>query len=306
MPKKDVNFVLPLANVDDSVVGLEIMPNFIIETWKMEKLVKLIKEFEGDRPNIDGDIEYACGLSGNSENVIVISGRVSKDIYWKKHDKSASFNEKFFDHGLFSKKVNDKIKLIRLFKEGQIDTKGIYIYDIDDGKIEPIASGDLGEGSIFPIPYSISPSEFKMLTIFLRKYNLPLELPYLNLAFENFILSYDVDHTELALLALMMGVEAIFNEGHYELKYRISRGMAVLLGDKYDSNDIYKDIKNIYDKRSKLLHTGYCKELTFNDVGRLRFMLRETINNLLILNIPKSLLSKKLTEAGFDCQIKAK
>lgn len=294
-----VNIVIPLANVDESIVGLELLPNFIIENWTIDKLEKIIVASVGPSGSIADDIDNACCSHTKSNNVIVVSGNVDKKAYFKKLPKSASFYEKYNDRGLYISKVKDKINIMRLYKEGQIETKGEFVYEINNNEIDPILYSDLGRGTHLDVLFSITTNEKKELSLFLKKYNTPLKPQYIQLAFESFTTSYSIELDELAFLTLMIGVEAIFNDGQQELKYRISRGMAVLLGSKYDAKEIYKWIQELYNKRSRFVHTGLYSELKVDDLGRLRFLLRESIKVLLDLNITKQTLSMKLTEAGF-------
>jgi hypothetical protein len=64
----------------------------------------------------------------------------------------------------------------------------------------------------------------------------------LQLAFNNFNLSYEVENVNLQFLSLMNGMEVLFNpSGGGELTYRISRNTAVLLGqDKIEAENIEK------------------------------------------------------------------
>lgn len=304
MNKKTVRFVIPLANVDDSVVGIELEPDFVIERWPIDKLVQLMEALFSSGDSVLSDIEFSCGLNSDAKNVYLISGEADYKKYWQKVPESASFEEKWIDHGRYIAKVEEKIKLMRLFKEGQIETKGFYVYEQTPKEYEPIVNTDMGKAPPHvEIPYSLTKSEKKELSQFLKTYNTPLKPPYLQLAFENFNQSYSVEYFELAFLTLMIGVEAIFNDGNQELKYRITRGMAVLLGSTYDSHEIYDSIRTLYDKRSQLVHTGRCKDLTFDDVGRLRFLLRASILKLLDLRITKDNLSRLLTISGFGDNI---
>lgn len=299
MNKNVVYFVIPLANVDESVVGLELLPNFVVEKWPIDKLAGIIEIFTGRSHNIVGDIEYSCCLNSRTDNVFVVAGKVDKKIYWKELPDSASFEVKWMDRGLYFRKVKDKINLMRLYKEGQIEAKGKYVYNVNNKEVAPIQGGDLEEPNYLSIPFSLTQSEKKDLSLFLKKYNIPLTPPFIQLAFENFTQSYSIEYIELAFLTLMIGVEVIFNDGNQELKYRVSRGMAVLLGSKYDPNEVYDSMRKFYDKRSKLIHTGKYENFTIDDMGKLRFLLRESIMKLLELRITKESLMTRLTVSGF-------
>jgi hypothetical protein len=102
----------------------------------------------------------------------------------------------------------------------------------------------------------------------------------------------------------MIATEVLFNDGSYELKYRITRGMAVLLGtNKNECHEIYSNMKKLYDKRSGLVHTGKAA-ISTTDVILLRHYLRNSIKELLRLRLSKTELSKKLMENGFGQRLK--
>ena len=305
--KKTVHFVLPLANVDDSAIGIELESHFAIEKWSMDQLVEIESHFSAkERDDFVTEVEHVCCLDVGSGYVYVISGKVERNEYWKPIPQTADFVEKWFDRGRYLARINKKIKLMRLFKEGQIETKGSYVYEKKGKEIQPIASSGLGTAPHVDIPYRLTKEEKEELRQFLSKYTTPLNPAYLQLAFENFNQSYSVEHDELAFLTLMIGVEVIFNDGKQELKYRITRGMAVLLGAIYDPHEIYDSMRKLYDKRSRLVHTARRDDLSFDDVGRLRFLLRASIMRLLELQISKDKLSKLLTMAGFGDDIAKK
>lgn len=305
--KKTVHFVLPLANVDDSAIGLEIDSHFFIEKWSMDQLVELESHFSAmDRDDFVTKVEHVCCLDVGSGYVYVISGKVDRDKYWKPIPETADFVEKWFDRGRYLARINEKIKLMRLFKEGQIETKGSYVYEKKGKEIQLIVSSGLDVAPHKEIPYNLTNGEKEALSQFLKKYNTPLKPDFLQLAFENLNQSYSVEHDELAFLTLMIGVEVIFNDGKQELKYRITRGMAVLLGSVYDPHEIYQSMRKLYDKRSRLVHTAKHDDLLFDDIGRLRFLLRAAILRLLELGIAKEKLSETLTISGFGDDISQK
>lgn len=305
--KRTVYFVIPLANIDESAVGLELETDFVIEKWPMAKLVAVESHFSAEvSDEFVTEVEYACCLNVGADNVYVICGEVDGDEYWQPIPKNANFIEKWFDRGRYIARINEKIKLMRLFKEGQIETKGSYVYEKKGKKIEPILSSGLGVAPHKDIPYTLTVSEKDELGQFLKKYTTPLKPEFLQLAFENLDQSYSVEHDELAFLTLMIGVEVIFNDGKQELKYRITRGMAILLGTLYSPREIYDKMRKLYDMRSRLVHTARHDDLVFHDILGLRFLLRTAILKLMDLQISKDKLSELLTISGFGDDITKK
>jgi len=107
---------------------------------------------------------------------------------------------------------------------------------------------------------------------------------------------------QLSFLTLMMCLETLFHPAQEgELKYRISRNTAALLGKKLDkySDTIFKDINHLYQIRSKLIHTGenIIKEI---DLNLLRFYVKESIKEIYQMQIDKGELLELLNSRGFS------
>jgi len=197
------------------------------------------------------------------------------------------------------KRLENRIKLIRLFKEGRIGTLWYFFYKKENGKIIPDL--DIRQSFIAAYePYNLEATEIIELNNFIDSCSLPFSLPYLQLAYENFEESYHTENNNLAFLSLMIAVEALFNVGQHDLRYRISRSMAVLLSETVEmAEDIFTKMKEFYDKRSFLVHTGRSKDLSYEDIIGLRDYLRSSIKMIHDLNIPKDALAKKLTALGY-------
>jgi hypothetical protein len=129
---------------------------------------------------------------------------------------------------------------------------------------------------------------------------IPFNKPSLQLAFEAFELSYEVYDLALSFLTLVTGLEAILNREHYELRYRVSRNSAVLLGKDLDeAKAIFKGMKELYDKRSKLVHTGDRSIVSRDDVLKLRQYVREALKKVHRTGMNKDQLLTLLNTCGF-------
>jgi len=193
------------------------------------------------------------------------------------------------------------VKLMRLFKENAINISMGYYYSKDGlisiNQLSAVEySYDEEETNLFCQSFTRYPFIYHNDIYSLETYELPIlrsfiedilaqnreptfKDPILKIAYDSYDLSYYVHSTTQALLNLMIGLEALFNPGGGELRYRISRNVAVLIGeDKEDSKDIYKYMKNIYVKRSNLVHTGSARGvITIDDLLKLRGYVRRSI-----------------------------
>ncbi|MBN2287669.1 MAG: hypothetical protein JXI43_14575 [Tissierellales bacterium] len=299
MGNRKYNFIAPLSNVDDTILGIYLFSGFQIEKWPLKRYTALIEQCFGEDPDdlINDTLSYNSCIDEDKNDIFIVTGEIDPTTYSRELPDTTSFEDKIIDRGGYFKRLNEKINMMRLIKEGHIALTHYYIYETPD---EPMMSG--GKSSNFPlsIPFILTPDDKLRLDILLREYNPPFEFSYLQLAYENFIESYDIHELHLCFLILMIAFEVLFNAGHQELKYRITRGTAVLLGEtKDEAFEIYANMQKLYDKRSLLVHTGKYNSLTYSDIFLLRHYLRNAILSLLTKKIDKNELIENLTACGF-------
>lgn len=98
----------------------------------------------------------------------------------------------------------------------------------------------------------------------------------------------------------MVSIETLLNPGEHELTYRISRNAAVLLGkEKEDSKMIFSEIKDLYNKRSKIVHAGNSNIINNEDLLKLRHYVRESIKEINKIGKNKNYLLDMLNSCGF-------
>ena len=137
---------------------------------------------------------------------------------------------------------------------------------------------------------------------FIRGTKLPFTESFLQLAFENFELSYQTHNINLSFLSLMISLETLLHPGDQgELSYRISRNAAVLLGnDKEDSIEIQGNVKELYRKRSAIVHTGKSNSMNEEDLLKLRHCVRASIKEINKIGRSKKEILDLLNSRGFD------
>jgi hypothetical protein len=188
---------------------------------------------------------------------------------------------------------------MRLFKEGNICIPLKYYFRIDNKtpkrSMFETTSKYIGIGP----KYLLKNSEIPNLQKFIRNTKLPFKEPFLQLAFEIYELSYETHNEMLSFLSLMIGLETLFNPGGGELRYRISRNVAVFLGkEKKDSEKIQSEIKELYNKRSILVHNGKAN-IKPEDLLKSRYYLRESIKEIYEIGKNKDELLDMLNSCGF-------
>lgn len=191
------------------------------------------------------------------------------------------------------------IRLMRLFKQGNICMPLHYFYYIDNNSPKLYISAETTL-YISQELCTLEGSEILELQKFIQNTTLPFKEPFLQLAFENFELSYQTHNINLSFLSLMISLETLFNPSEQELRYRISRNTAIVLGKEYnDSKKIFSEVKNLYDKRSNIVHTGKSNLIKNEDLLKLRQYVRESIKEINKIGKNKDELLDLLNSYGF-------
>lgn len=184
-------------------------------------------------------------------------------------------------------------RLMSLFKEGNISMPLSYYYTNDGCRFVLFERGGFFP-SLFQYPqntiYSLSDSEQDELQRFLKQDNSDLfSDKVVKLAFDHFEFSYQTENLGQSFLSLMICIEMIYSpDGRNELKNRVSRGVAILVGNSpEEAIEIFKNMKDLYDKRSKLVHTGITVEEC--DLLLLRYYARETLKRVVSQGIGRDL-----------------
>jgi len=306
MAKQNIYFMGFLANTNSSILRVKLGHNFKIEKVGRDEGIRLISNLENSSFfNMYKKLisRYRLGLESQFY-IITNSFEVNLNVNSKGRIKSNppkiyEFMNEFVQNYLYS-----TIKLMRLFKEGGISLPIEYLFYDKDNPKRIISLYKIPVVSLGRLNYILTPSEVSELQKFIQNTKLPFERSFLQLAFEAYELSYKTHNKMLSFLSLMSGLESLFNPGGGELKYRISRNTAVLLGkDKKDSKGIFFNVKTLYEKRSKTLHTGKT-DIGQNDVLRLRHYVRGSIKEIYKINKNKNELLDILNSLGFGEKVK--
>ena len=288
-----------LANTDSSILKANLNHGFKIEAISEEEGVHLVSTLEGLPYREIGNklfIEFPC-LNSSERKFYFISNSFEyiDESGIEMLNAVAEFENKFLHSYL-----DPTIRLMRLFKEGNICMPLIYYYFIDNS----IPRAFTVRGThlyISPEPeYTLEDSEVSELDKFIRNTKLPFTESFLQLAFETFELSYQTHNINLSFLSLMISLEILFHPSdRRKISYRISRNAAVLLGkEKENSERIYSDIKDkLYKKRSKIVHEG--KSINEEDLLKLRHYVRESIKEINKIGKSKDELLRMLNSCGF-------
>jgi len=296
-----------LTNTDSSILGVKLEHGFKIEKIGGRELIDLIIKLE-DIPEFLGRrrVDDKGYLNREGGNAYIISNLID-GIESTKPGEIDNKNFNVIDRYeiIHGKYLDEKLTLMRLFKEGHLFMpERYYFFEDDESPIFLVRTGmgktAMGEDFMKGTTYSLEKSELQDLQTFIQSTKFPFLNPSLRLAHQNFEMAYSIYHKDLSFLALMISMESLFNPGGSELTYRISRNTAVLIGkDKDDSRNIFRKMKKLYGKRCDIVHQGKPNAVTEDDVKDLRNYVIRSIKEFYKIGKSKEEILKLLNSIGF-------
>jgi len=309
MPEKKLNFICPLANTDLSILKVSLDHGFKVESLPEKKGTSLISILEHVSPYEARKkfvLDIPCLNSSEKKYYFITNsvGDVGTDKSGRWNASQASNLCAHFESKFVIGYLAPTIRLMRLFKEGNIYMPVFYFF-YSDNSIPKLFMSVRRVPSLYTPSYSderytLEDSEIPSLETFIQNTRLPFKQSFLELAFGNFELSYQTPNINLSFLSLMISLEVLFNPAHQELRYRVSRNTAVLLGkDRDDSGMIFSKIKELYDKRSAIVHKGKPSVVNEKELLELRHYVRESIKEINRIDKDKNELLDMLNACGF-------
>ncbi|MBP7050778.1 MAG: hypothetical protein KBE65_07175 [Phycisphaerae bacterium] len=264
MARVPVHFIGFLANVDDSITKLELGDGFVTERRSSSDVMPFLRCIDSFWGTCGRDDIPSGGFCVVKPNLAAFeaTGRGGAAIRGDICEQTHMF-------------VRGKLRLLRLFKEGNVVLPYSFVYQTSQGEEDPFSP--VREHPIVDREqFTLTPTGIPEAQSFIDSVSLPLREPSVQLAFESFDLSYEIHDASLAFPSLMIAAEILLHPGNRdELKYRICRKASVLLGqDPSRGETVFGEIKSLYDRRSALVHSGDRSSVTRQDVVKLRQYVR--------------------------------
>lgn len=303
MTKQLIHFIGFIANTDESTRDISLEHGFKLSIMSDNEAIKLMAKLEclpSKREILSKlNMDYQCLFD---KRVIVITNSLECDIKMNKDGYLLNIPSEVvkFDSNMIDKYLTKIFSLMRLFKDGNIYLPAKYYYFNDDGTLKSFMRSKTNM-FLSPDRYKLTSTELSQLQEFIKQTEFPFKYSYLNLAFDNYEWSYHVRNLSLSFLSLMISIETLFHPSdQQELSYRISRNVAVLLGKrKEESERIYSNMRELYGKRSKIVHTGALNIVNKENLKQLRHYVRESIKEIIKIDKRKDDLLKLLHSSGF-------
>lgn len=301
----ELKYIVFLQNADDSITKLKLKHDLHVVSLDEVDAFEFVK-------NLDN-----CSIN-EAMRKLAIDSRVlnfkTRAIYLIEKEFDAVLNEqdiidgnggnltnffgKFQQEIIFSY-IEPLITALRLFKEGDLAYWNSYFYNPNEVK-KIISLSSQKSSFLWSQKYSLLSNEAEFCNEFINNFVMP-ESEYLKLAIEQFNNSYVAVSLESSFLNLMMSLEALYTKSNQELSFRLRRNCAILLGTNYENSQmIFRDIKELYDKRNKLIH-GKSKqgEIKQEDVHKCSNYVRSSIKKFIELKEGHDELLNKLDTLGF-------
>lgn len=300
-----------LGNVDASICNVRLEHGFVIEAMPFLKWVEFFSALRGVPYNVlMRDIFIRSPAVYSAQMDPGGKGKPFSDMECYFVSRTFETNFQIDDQGhltgellkeiepcieLVQSYLDPKIALMRLYKEGNIRMLMEYYYTVIEQQNKEIVAAH----AAMPVVegrFTLTEKEVGQLERFIQTASLPLQPPFVELALRNFELSYQVNEIGLSFVAAMIGMEILFDAG----AQKVARNAAVLLGvDKQNSTVIFKELRQLHEKRSKFVHSGKASKLSKEDVKRIRFYLRESIKKTSAIGIRKEELLQELNTMAF-------
>jgi hypothetical protein len=283
----------PLSNARGHFRSLELGGPFRVERWPRSRMEKLWRKLSG-LPSFEIAVQaehlYVASRDVKTCHVVVASVEAPGE-----GPEIEAY--RFLDD--LTQQLRERSTLVSLFLSAHVEPAAAFWHAIQDEK-PTLFCGESVLHSIADAPGTLSVSEASKLNTFLKDTALPLKREYIQLALDHWEESLRANSKKTELLSLVTAIEALFNVGHTDIKYRVSRSMAVLLGDDTEESErVYDVVREAYDVRSQLVHTGKSKGIDKVWCWMLRRHVRDAIVRHIELDQKKEVLAERFTRLGF-------
>ena len=287
-------FFAPIANAGGHFRSIKVPAPFRIERWTYKQVEALFLALEGPGEGTpDPRIYYLHCIpeGGKVGHVITGEAEIPGDVSVDHHQ----------DLDRLTAKLYDRIRTIRLLVASQITLSASYWYSYEGvdktvsmfSAVGPLTHVESDNGTV-------SHKQALRINEFVQTYGWPPSKKYVELALDYFDESFRVHAQHLRLVSLITSLEILFNTGTSELRQRVSRSAAVLLGNSVQSSEYaYDTIRVAYDVRSKVVHTGSTRDLKKIKFWFLQNMVADAIRRCWKLDMDKVELAKELNKLGF-------
>ncbi len=271
-----------LANVDDSILPLGEILGHRVEKWPASDLVRLVasqREVSTYEARVFLFQEMKCLLNGSPYGYVLTRSIEVPAQEFRESQRAGTIGP---EATLLapSNSLWVAFARMRLAVDGNVCAPfWVAFADRVSG------GGGLARGRDYNFvvlaPFRPAPEQIEPLKTYLANPLHPIAAPHLMPAHLHLELAYQVPRPELAFIALVIGIEALFWDEGDSVKgtrSRIGTRLARLLGEgKLDRKRIQRRFEELYGKRVGYVHRGETGEITGADITDARSFLRRSL-----------------------------
>lgn len=305
-----------ICGVDDSISKINFGSEFKVVAMIMPDNNEFLREYWNvlDVFNFGNRFRNAR-IKGNGKINTLITERESRYLS-ELMDEQGKYSSTETHIDIIAKKVNKIINIFRIIR--LVTKKTIWCSEL----IRVIKSRAMEHTNPLLLPNPFDYSHEDIHTIFdedidkineiIDVFSINIDDKIIELALKNYDYSFFVPE-DVAIVLLVTCLEILFHPGDKdELKNRVARNVAVFLGNNsMSSKSIFDDVRNFYDIRSSLVHSGTyntkkIKKTQNEIISDLRSVVSEAIISYRITVIDKGIKRDdffyRLTSSGFDSE----
>ena len=274
----------PLTNAVGQFPLVALGEPFSIERWTRSRIVRLWRNCT-DLPRYEVEVQADSSQClpdeakyGHVAVADIESTGTSDEQGWRQtHAKSDAANAE----------LKSRFRMVSLYLNADVEPIVYFWYSDEGGSIEFESGLGIGEPKDRRPGY-VDRHNVQRLNDFLSRTRLPLDPPYVHLALEHWEQSQRGASRQFELLSLVTALEALFNAGGQDIRYRVARSVAVLVGRTAEhSDEIFEATSKAYEVRSRLVHTGTAKGIETIWLHGLRTTVRDAVLKCYMLGLPK-------------------
>lgn len=297
-PAQPIQFLAPLWNITSCVRRIPFPAPFSIEAWRPRRLFRYLEGMDLELAMVlDSEFhEYKDPDHPETMYLAVADGTTPTD-FPEPSEVGCARHRSYHEH--LSRLLETHLSLLHLFARGDVFAPLWFVVarEGNDLFVDTIVRSYAHHSGA---AYEVEPRRWPELREFLSEVSLPLRPDYVDLAFRYLDGSYAIPDVRLRFLSLMIALEVLLNADRSELRYRVSRNLAVLIGrNGRHSSEVFKRTKAMYDIRSRLVHTGHDADVNDQSVAELESFLRNALICLTRLGLSKDELLNRLNYSGF-------
>lgn len=293
-----------LANTDSSILSVGLDHDFTIRSLSDRKASECISQIENlPLPDSRWQLLWDFSCINPDENKCYYVGNSFEVEDTSESAIHAAVKE--FNYGVVHDYLEQAIRLMRLYKKGNICMPLRYYYYLDrEGRPRSCGGGN-GRYPVPREPFTLQYHEIEEIEEFMKKNSLQSREPYISLAMDFFDQSYRSGMRSISFSLLMSCLGTLFyptgrDHDWEDIPSQISRNIAVLLGrNREKARNIRKDVEKLLHRNVKLMKCGNGKIISKLDVVKARAYVRESIKEAMDIGLSKEGLMKMLGSCGF-------